>query len=103
MGYDLHHELFNTDYFIIGTYKAKCFCGSATFDIIEMIREYEQDNIGKVVTDFSNPEKVANMFAYIVAEEFLQQSRTLNHRYDNGLDYEDFCRIKDEIEAIKIA
>ncbi len=71
---DLHHFLLNEDYFIIGTYKAKQWLGSEVFDVIETIREYEQSNFGQVTTDFSDPEKVANMYAYILGEEILFNS-----------------------------
>ena len=71
---DLHHYLLNEDYFIIGTYKAKQWLGSEVFDVIETIREYEQSNFGQVSTDFSDPEKVANMIAYILGEEILFNS-----------------------------
>ena len=63
---DLHHEIFNTDYFIIGTYKAKQWLGDSIFDVIETIREYEEFNFGQVSTDFSSAEAVANMYAYIL-------------------------------------
>ena len=36
---DLHHQLCNTDYFIIGTYKAKKWLGDNVFDAIEKIKE----------------------------------------------------------------
>jgi hypothetical protein len=68
---ELHQNLFNTDYYIIGTYKATQWLGSDTFRIIEAIKEYEQDNFGEVSTDFSNPEKIVNMFAYIRGEEII--------------------------------
>jgi len=71
---DLHHYLVNEDYFIIGTYQAKQWLGSHVFDVIETIREYEQSNFGEVSTDFSDPEKVANMYAYILGEEILSES-----------------------------
>ena len=71
---DLHHYLLNEDYFIIGTYKAEQWLGSEVFDVIETIREYEQSNFGQVSTDFSDPEKVANMIAYILGEEILYDS-----------------------------
>jgi len=71
---DLHHYLLNEDYFIIGTYKAKQWLGSEVFDVIETIREYEQSNFGQVSTDFSDPEKVANMIAYILGEQILFDS-----------------------------
>ena len=71
---DLHHYLVNQDYFIIGTYQAKQWLGSYVFDVIETIRDYEQSNFGEVSTDFSDPEKVANMYAYILGEEILSES-----------------------------
>lgn len=71
---DLHHYLLNEDYFIIGTYKAKKWLGSEVFDVIETIKEYEQSNFGQVSTDFSDPERVANMCAYVLGEEILFNS-----------------------------
>mgnify|MGYP003642951309 FL=1 len=75
---DLHHELFNTDYYIVGTYQAKQWLGDYAFDAIETIREYEQDNFGEVNTDFSDPEKVVNMYAYIAGEHFMQEMGLTN-------------------------
>jgi hypothetical protein len=70
---DLHFHLFNEDYYIIGTYKAKQWLGDFAFDAIETIREYEQDNFGEVSTDFSSPEKVVNMYTYIAGEELMNE------------------------------
>lgn len=66
---ELHQEAFNTDYYIIGTYKAKQWLSDKVFDIIEFIKEYEQDNFGEVYTDFSDPEKIVNMYVYIIGEQ----------------------------------
>ena len=66
---ELHNEIFNTDYYIIGTYKAKQWLSDKVFDVIEFIKEYEQDNFGEWYTDLSNPEKVVNMYVYIIGEE----------------------------------
>ena len=66
---ELHHELFNTDYYIIGTYKAKQWLSDQVFDIIEFIKEYEEDNFGECYTDLTNPEKVVNMYVYIIGEQ----------------------------------
>ena len=55
---ELHHEVYNTDYFIIGTYKATEWMGSEAFHIIGLIKDYEQDNFGEVNTDLSCPERV---------------------------------------------
>ena len=65
---DLHYHAFNNDYYIIGTYKAKQWLADMVFDVIEIIKEYEQSNFGEVYTDFSDPEKVVNMYTYIVGE-----------------------------------
>ena len=72
---DLHHHCFNTDYYIIGTYKAKQWLGDQSFDIINIIKNYEQDNFGQVTTDFSEPERVVNMYVYIVGEQIVQDYR----------------------------
>ena len=70
---DLHHHAFNEDYYIIGTYQAKQWLGDMAFDVIEHIREYEEFNFGEVNTDFSSPEKVVNMYAYIIGEEIVHE------------------------------
>lgn len=97
-GCDLHNEIFNTYYYIIGTYDAKQWCGADTFNIIETIREYEQDNFGEVNTDFSDPEKVVNMYVYIVGEAVLQESDTLRKAWDRVLDDDDLEAIKKDLE-----
>jgi len=68
IGEDLHHECFNTNYYIIGTYKATQWLGDQVFSIINIIKHYEQENFGEVTTDFSDPEKVVNMYVYILGE-----------------------------------
>jgi len=96
---DLHHYLLNQDYFIIGTYKAKQWLGSEVFDVIETIREYEQSNFGEVSTDFSNPEKVANMYAYILGEEILSESEVYQQLVieDNILDEDDLKNLIEDL------
>ena len=100
---DLHNEIFNTDYFIIGTYKAKQWLGDETFNAIEKIKDYEESNFGQVSTDISDPEKVANMLAYILGEEVLNDSmfyQTLTF-YHTGvkLDEHRLNLIKDSLEV----
>ena len=68
---DLHHHAFNTDYYIIGTYQAEQWLGDMAFNVINFIKDYEQDNFGEVHTDLSDPEKVVNMYAYIIGEEIV--------------------------------
>jgi len=67
----LHQRLFNEDYYIIGYYKAEQWLGDQTFTAINLIKEYEKSNFGKVTTDVSCSEKVVNMAAYILGEEIL--------------------------------
>lgn len=70
---DLHHDIFNTDYYIIGYYESRKWLGGRVFEVIETIKEYEEDNFGEVNTDFSNSEAVVNMYTYIVGEIVLSE------------------------------
>lgn len=99
---DLHNELFNTDYFIIGYYDAEkwLIANVGIFAAIEEIREYEQDNFGAVNTDFSSSEKVVNMYAYIKGEEILAACPTLQGKWNDKLTDEDIQAIKDELNNL---
>lgn len=66
---ELHHECFNTDYYIIGTQDAIDWMGNEAFRIIQFVKEYEENNFGECNTDLSEPEKVVNMYVYIIGEE----------------------------------
>tara|TARA_Y100001963_G_scaffold105397_1_gene145523 strand:+ start:78 stop:485 length:408 start_codon:yes stop_codon:yes gene_type:complete len=68
---DIHHDLFNTDYYLV--YYSACneWLGSHVFECIEKIKEYEETNFGEVTTDLSNSENVVNMYVYIVGEYIL--------------------------------
>ena len=69
---DLHNELFNMDYYIIGTHEAKeALTEYGVWDAIEKVQTYEKDNFGEVFTDLSDPEKLINMLYYIIGEEVL--------------------------------
>lgn len=70
---ELHHEAFNTDYYIIGTYRATQWLGDRAFEVIDIIKDYEQSNFGEVHTDLSSPESVVNMYAYIVGEQVVYE------------------------------
>ena len=75
---ELHHRLFNQDYFVIGNRDAEQFlvrCGGI-FTAINDVKHYELLNFGRVSTDLSWPESVANMLAYIEGEQFLAQCPT---------------------------
>ena len=68
---DLHHYAFNEDYYIIGRHQAKEWLADEVFNVIETIKEYEQSNFGEIYTDFSEPERVVNMYVYVVGEELV--------------------------------
>ena len=71
---DLHNEVFNTDYYIIGTYRAKeALNGYDVFEALNKVQTYEKDNFGEVYTDLSDPEKLINMLYYIIGEEVLSE------------------------------
>jgi len=69
---DLHNEVFNTDYYIIGTYQAKKALEEyGVFEAIKKVQTYEKQNFGIVITDLSDPEKLVNALYYIIGEEVL--------------------------------
>lgn len=99
-GCDLHNELFNSDYFIIGYYAAEQWLikNTGVFKAIDIIQDYEKSNFGEVSTDFSSSEKVCNMVVYILGEEILQESETLQNCWDNHLTDEDFEAIINDLK-----
>tara|TARA_R110000744_G_scaffold380568_1_gene503214 strand:- start:2068 stop:2448 length:381 start_codon:yes stop_codon:yes gene_type:complete len=67
---EVHHEVFNTDYFIIGYYQASKWINENfgdAFNAIDIVKEYEVDNFGEMHTDI-NSEKIAGMLSYICGE-----------------------------------
>ena len=101
---DLHNEVFNTDYYIIGTYEAKeALKEYDVFDAIEKVQTYEKDNFGNVYTDLSNPEKLVNMLYYIIGEEVLYEMtkgiEAWEDNWNNIADEEINAAILEAIEA----
>lgn len=69
---DLHHEVFNTDYYVLGYKNAVDVLEEyGVFDAIEEVMEYEKDNFGEVYTEVWDPEKLANMLYYVIGEEVI--------------------------------
>ena len=75
---DLHHHLFNEDYFIIGTYKASKFIGEDLGDILRVCIDFEKD-MGIFDESFYmtilEPEKVVNKLAYVIGYDILNNSK----------------------------
>ena len=90
---DLHHEVFNTDYYIIGSYEAKeALKEYDVWEAIEKVQTYEEENFGEVYTDLSDPEKLINMLYYIIGEEVLYEMmggvEVWNDNWNNQADEE---------------
>jgi hypothetical protein len=99
-GCDLHHEIFNSDYYIIGRFEAEQWLtnNGGVFHNIDLVKEYEQSNFGEVNTNFSEPEHIVNMVVYILGEEVLSVSKTLQNKWNNKLDDEDLEAIINELQ-----
>ena len=78
---DLHHYAFNEDYYVIGRHNATQWLGDQVFNVIDHIKEYEQTNFGEVTTDLSEPERVVNMYAYIIGEQVVAEWSMLNRKW----------------------
>ena len=107
---DLHHYLFNQDYFIIGTYKASKFIGEDLGDILRVCIDFEKD-MGIFDESFymtiHEPEKVVNKLAYVIGYEILNNSKIYQLLCSfNSYDYLTKFHldlIKKELEALYYA
>lgn len=98
---DLHHKLFNEDYFIIGHYEAERFLSNYEYGIfgaISLIKDYELDNFGEIITDLSSAESVCNMFAYIIGEQLLNNCESYINCSGDYLTDEDIENIIEELK-----
>ena len=87
---DLHNEVFNTDYYIIGTWQAKEALNEYdVFDAIETVQDYEESNFGEVYADVTNPEALVNMLYYIIGEEVIGEMFDIEAFDDNWNAYAD--------------
>lgn len=98
---ELHNDVFNTGYYIIGTTDAKRALNLYdVFKALGLVNTYERDNFGEVLTDTSDPEKLVNMLYYIIGEEANQElqgkSKTFNENWNEQADDETNQLIIDE-------
>jgi hypothetical protein len=96
---EIHNEVFNTDYFIIGRFEAEKWLinNGGIFNAIEIIKDYELDNFGTVNTDFSEAEHVCNMYTYILGEELINGLNVIQNNWDNDLNEELKAELLDEL------
>jgi hypothetical protein len=98
---ELHHRLFNEDYFIIGSYKAEQWIRENNlnaWDVIEEVKDYEELNFGSMTTEI-NAEAMVNMFAYIQGEALLN---SLENMRFNEADKERMEAILSEIDEMLV-
>lgn len=96
-GCDLAYEMYNNDYYIIGTYEAKLFIREYFDDAIECLQQYEEES-GEISTNImTNPEKAVTLLALFVAQDVLCKSKTLNEHWDEQLNKEMLIKIAKEI------
>lgn len=99
--FELHNEVFNSDYYIIGTAEAKKALEEyGVFEAIEVVQDYEKFNFGELLTDISNPEKLANMLWYIIGEEAMAEIDSVRDHWDENADDEINAEILKEIEGL---
>ena len=99
---DLHNEVFNTDWYIIGTYQAKeALKEYDVFEAIELVQTYEQAQFGEIYTDLSNPEKLINMVYHIVGDEVIGEMYDIEEFNDNWNESADEETNGKIIEAMK--
>lgn len=99
---DLHHEVFNTSYYIDDVEQAKqALKEYDVFKAIEKVQTYEKDNFGEIFTDLADPKKLINMLHYIIGEEVLWElvddSETWNNNWNNLADEETNAKILKEL------
>ena len=73
---DIHDEVFNQDYFIIGYYNAQQWLideqgNNRTFEVLSYVMEQEKDNFGAVETVYDNAETLVNHYAYWLGYEVI--------------------------------
>lgn len=91
---DLHHIVFNEDYFIIGYFQAEQWIKEnfdSVFGAIETVIEYEKESFGESHTKI-NSEAIANMLSYICGEYVIS---------DNDLHtFETVEELKEALESL---
>ena len=76
--YDLHYQVFNTDYFIIGYYQAEQWLvdeggHNRTFEVLGYVMEREKAEYG-LETVFDNAETLVNNYAYWLGQEIVYEA-----------------------------
>ena len=99
---EMHNEVFNTDYFIIGRYQAEqwLIANGGVFNAMEVVKDYEESLFGQVTTDLSEAERVCNMFVYILGEELIAQLSIVQANWEQDFSEELLNELLLELESI---
>ena len=83
---DLHHKVFNEDYYIIGYYQAEQWLiedgknnfnnsQNMTFDVLGYVMEQEDLHLGQIHTVIDNAETLVNHYTYWLGREIIEEIR----------------------------
>ena len=83
---DLHHKVFNEDYYIIGYYQAEQWLiedgknnfnnsQNMTFDVLGYVMEQEEIHLGEIHTVIDNAETLVNHYTYWLGREIIEEIR----------------------------
>lgn len=93
---ELHNEVFNTDYYIIGYNDADIALREyGVFKALGEVSSFEIENFGEIITDITDPEKVSNMLWYIIGWDVLEGLESYQ-------EYADYYLNDNEPESEKI-
>lgn len=71
---EIHHQAFNSNYYIVGVYKAReALLEFDVFEAIEIVQEWEMSTFGEKHEDVSNPERLANILWYVLGDKYLRE------------------------------
>ena len=99
---DLHHYLFNEDYFIIYYSKAEQWLKDNNLSIWEVMsycNQQENDNFGEIQTSFDNSETLVNHYAYWKGQELLN---SLEVELSDRLTEDDIKNLISEMESMLV-
>lgn len=102
---DFRNDVFNTDYYIIGTYQAEeALKEYGVFEAIRLVQRYEKEQFGEVYTDLSEPEEVINMVYYIIGDDVICEMAgaipEFNDNWDNVADDETNKKIVERMKEM---
>ena len=99
---DLHHYLFNEDYFITYYARAEKWLKDnnlSTWEVMRYCNQQEMDNFGEIQTSFDNPETLVNHYAYWRGQELLN---SLELKLSDRLTEDDIKNLISKLESMLV-